>query len=596
MVPGGYDLPAGTTVLQMMTKWPACTDGGSRGNTNLVAQYRIAASYGLAQFVYSFHSDKLGYAAPETFYNPQLSIRLMADFVGSLRDTQNPALNASSTDIKQWNGVLSCYNGGCNSQSVYPSLVAAWYNGQGAASVQPIVAVVYDAEATALPALLASAASERRQAAAARTSGMQVVAQITADIVGDGKPRLITLEQATTRAGATTAVARVHKGTALDSPALYATPVITGVYGVGGLEVATPAGPGQPLLLVETPVGPHTLVTRIFTVRNGKLRELAPDVANSALPGFLTDRAPVQIGNDGTVFATVEGDPGHRVTTVYRPTSRGYARDRVVDLGPADTTFAISDNDRGADRSDQLRLVNRSTGATTLIGDTGAADIEGVIFKPGSDVLYATSGDRLGVLSLTTGAFNPLTATFGKGHGALGALTFRNVNTVAFEPATGKLYGVRHRPRAQEQDLLFQIDPTTGAVIPDAFGSGQDYIAIGGPGVPEDISAIAFDPTSGQLYGVSGDDGDGGVLVTIDKLTGSGRIVGPLGVADVEGLAFLDDGALYVSTGDKDAGSQGRIYRLDQSTGGTTLVSAFVGGRDYEAIAGRARTEMPIDG
>jgi hypothetical protein len=297
----------------------------------------------------------------------------------------------------------------------------------------------------------------------------------------------------------------------------------------------------------------------------------------------------VQIGSDGTVFATVEGDPGHSVTTVYQLTSRGYIRDRVVDLGPDDTTFAVSDNEGGGDHSDQLRLVNRATGATTLIGNTGAADIEGIAFSQGSGLLYATNGNRLGSLSLITGAFNPLMASFGKGNGALGAMTFRNVNSLAFDPATHKLYGVRHRAHAQEQDLLFQIDPATGRYIPDAFGLGVDYVAIAGPGVPEDISAIAFDPASGQLYGVSGDDTNGGMLVVIDKVSGAAQVVGPIAVSDVEGLAFLEDGGLYLSTGDKDTGSEGKLYRIDTTTGFAILVAPFIGGRDYEGIAGHVK-------
>lgn len=83
----------------------------------------------------------------------------------------------------------------------------------------------------------------------------------------------------------------------------------------------------------------------------------------------------------------------------------------------------------------------------------------------------------MGTLSLTTGLFTPTSSIFGTGDGSLGSITFGDVDGLAFDTFNGTLYGSHRRGGAADaDDLLIQIDPSTGAHIPDAFGAGIDYV------------------------------------------------------------------------------------------------------------------------
>lgn len=249
--------------------------------------------------------------------------------------------------------------------------------------------------------------------------------------------------------------------------------------------------------------------------------------------------------------------------------------------------YTVADNDGITSSPDRLLVVGLSTSHTTLVGDTGTEHIEALTFKPGTATLYAADAGQLGTLNLDTGMFTPTAARFGKGRGAKGTISLNDVDGLAFDPATGKLYGVHRRSHGGDKDLLFQIDPVAGAHIPDAFGAGKDYVVIDGTGLPSDIDDITFDPATGTLYGSANNGGDsGGVLVTIDKQTGRAAIVGSFGVDDMEGLGFMSDGKLYGTTGDDGAATKNRLYAIDKVTGAATSIGPLAGQRDYESIAG----------
>ena len=63
-------------------------------------------------------------------------------------------------------------------------------------------------------------------------------------------------------------------------------------------------------------------------------------------------------------------------------------------------------------------------------------------------------------------------------------------------------------------DILFQINLTTGQFVPDV-----DYLQIVGDGILNDIDDIAVDPISGEIYGVSNDNGSRDVLIRVNKTT-----------------------------------------------------------------------------
>lgn len=248
--------------------------------------------------------------------------------------------------------------------------------------------------------------------------------------------------------------------------------------------------------------------------------------------------------------------------------------------------YAVADNGGPLGNEDTLVYLDRETAVTTAIGNTGTNAVEAIAFAPGGGNLYGANNNRLGILDLSTGAFTQLAQPFGTGDGADGSVNFNDVDGLDYDATNGVLYG-SHRRDGGEPDVLIQIDRSTGAHIPEAFGPGVDYVVIDGPGVLEDIDDIAVDPLTGVMFAASNTGGDGGVLVTVNKATGAATVVGDFGVDDIEGLSFFNDGQLYGSTGKdgQDAATRNQLYMISETDGSTTFVGEFSVGRDFEALA-----------
>jgi hypothetical protein len=139
---------------------------------------------------------------------------------------------------------------------------------------------------------------------------------------------------------------------------------------------------------------------------------------------------------------------------------------------------------------------------------------------------------------------------------------------LAADPRAGAatLYGATS-PGASN---LYILDPATGAVIqnvgPIGFG----------------VTGLAFDPTDGAFYGVT--DNTTRQLITIDKVSGAGTIVGPL-TATVTDIAFLPDGTLLGSN------IQG-LLTINKTTGMATAVGGSY--RDWGRC--RVRGKQQRDG
>ncbi len=134
-----------------------------------------------------------------------------------------------------------------------------------------------------------------------------------------------------------------------------------------------------------------------------------------------------------------------------------------------------------------------------------------------------------------------------------------HVQDIVFD-AGGILYG-------NDNEQLYTIDPATGIATATSvpFHDGSfETIRMG---------ALAVDPTSGTLYGVSWDDSE---LFTIDTSTGAATsqgvlstVEGIIGAIGFGGLAFNSSGDLYISTGSQ----VGEIFAIDVDdlTVGTSL-------------------------
>ena len=142
----------------------------------------------------------------------------------------------------------------------------------------------------------------------------------------------------------------------------------------------------------------------------------------------------------------------------------------------------------------------------------------------------------------------------------VGPIGFRDVRGLAFDGTTGILYGV-----SRDSSRLITIDPDTGA----GTVVGTDYFLPPGSNTAE-ISVSAGGELFGQghLYDQTAVD----TLLAVDKATGVATTVGSFGLDLLFGLAFDHaDGALYGTNYDGD------LYTIDTAGGATTWLGRITG-------------------
>lgn len=221
-----------------------------------------------------------------------------------------------------------------------------------------------------------------------------------------------------------------------------------------------------------------------------------------------------------------------------------------------------------------------------VIGALGAADVEAIALDPVTGSLYAADAGQLGIVDVDSGGFTALAAAIGSGDGGAGPVVMDDVDGLTFDPCSRSLWATQRRVGAGAGDLLFRIDPVTGAIAADSFGPGVDYRVIGAVLGLADLDDIAVDPVDCRLYAVANDGGgDGDRLIVLDTASGLSIDVGPIGVRDVEGLAFDADGQLWASSGGAGPAIPG-IYPVDKRTGAAdpAAVIELDDSGDYEAL------------
>jgi DNA-binding beta-propeller fold protein YncE len=110
-----------------------------------------------------------------------------------------------------------------------------------------------------------------------------------------------------------------------------------------------------------------------------------------------------------------------------------------------------------------------------------------------------------------------------------------NLVGIAFSP-DAHLYGLSNSAAASYANSLFRIDPDTGAselVGPTGLGSVTE-------------GDLAFDRTTGSLYGFWNADQGQRQLFTLDTATGTATVIPGSLSGDPSAMAFAPDGTLYV--------------------------------------------------
>lgn len=188
------------------------------------------------------------------------------------------------------------------------------------------------------------------------------------------------------------------------------------------------------------------------------------------------------------------------------------------------------------DEAGRLARVDVATGTVTLVGRMGVTMAD-IAFDPFGGLWGVSYDSALFRIDTRTGA-----ATVVGGLGTVG------VNSLVFA-ADGTLYGASNR--------LFTIDTTQGKATP----VGNTTLAYTSSG------DLAF--VGGQLL-LAGNGHPSDQLLRLDLQTGSGQLIGALGVDAVFGLAAAGPQALY-------AVARTRIYGVDPATGRSWLLSDYAG-------------------
>jgi hypothetical protein len=222
---------------------------------------------------------------------------------------------------------------------------------------------------------------------------------------------------------------------------------------------------------------------------------------------------------------------------------------------------------------------NPATDETSLGTGTHSYNVEAAALNA-AGVFYAMDANQLGVVNLSTGVFTPTSQKVGSGQGSLGTVSFNDNDGLTFGP-DGTLWATLRRDSGP--DLLLKVDPSTGAHVPDAFGSGVDYLVIQPLGSRDNIDDIAI-PPGGPMYALANNGGHDDHLVTLNPATGAVTDVGPLNVNDMEGLAVNPLGGLIGTTGQESTAHEG-LWDINPTTGAATNDRPLDNGQDYEAVS-----------
>ena len=254
--------------------------------------------------------------------------------------------------------------------------------------------------------------------------------------------------------------------------------------------------------------------------------------------------------------------------------------------------YLVADNDGLSGSLDGFSFLTGAF-AESAVGLTGTDHIEGITRVPSTNKLYAADADVFGEINIATGVFTQI-GLFGTGNGAQGSVDFVDVDGLAWDPFEQVMYASVRRDGGPD-DLLIQVDITTGQHIPGAF-NGNDYVVVEKINGLDDIDDIAISTFDRKMYAIQNEDGQDSRLIQIDMQTGATTDIGDLDVPNVEGLGFHPDGRLLGVNGD----SFRSVMEIPLSpfTGSTVAISNLGVNNwlDYESIACLTEDDNRIEG
>ena len=331
----------------------------------------------------------------------------------------------------------------------------------------------------------------------------------------------------------------------------------------------------------------------------------------------------MNVGSDDTIDSDV--DPNSGLTASFDVT--GGAQISSLDAGykTRPICYTLADQNQGNNTNpDTLVRVDLLSGKgyyigtdTTVLNDGETLSINPYATDP-TNPLYTIDANTLGTINVNTGAFTAKPNAAGTCSDGTNSYTITDMDGLALRYGSadpGEWYAAVRLDDGSttgRDDLLVRLDPVTGLVVPNAFGTGISCVSIDRPSGNtnlRDIDDLAFTP-NGILYGIANANvvADTHIVVIDYSATASAGSTIDLGaieyspgtyLEDVEGFSIDDTGQAWATTGNQ-GGEADSVWKVDMSTrpilasklvttlsGSGTLINApgILSYTDYEAIA-----------
>jgi hypothetical protein len=184
----------------------------------------------------------------------------------------------------------------------------------------------------------------------------------------------------------------------------------------------------------------------------------------------------------------------------------------------------------------------------TPIGTAADFTIDSMAYDPANSTLYATVGDQVSTINQSSGALTQTSTWMGDAAGGSGTVELDKLDALTYDAASGDLLGVVDQ--GTRSPLLVHLDPATGGVVHNAFGSGVDYVTVGADGPRTEIDGVAM--VGGTLYAsisMNDESSTDPHLATLNPSTGAATDIGSAGVPSIGGLTADTAGNLYAVSG-----------------------------------------------